>query len=222
MPSGPSYQSRWSSATLSTAALSARHRVGVVELEAGQLHREHVVRRGVHHRLDDREADVADRDAAQPGRPQDRVEHLHGGGLAVGAGDREPRRGVLGVAQPPGQLDLAPDRDAAGAGLDEQRARSASSPGETTSRSASSGSSAVEPAPSRMSAPRTPSSSAFSSLPSGRLVERDHRGAEVGEVVGGGEAADAEARHHRADARPVVVAAEAARPGGHVTATQAA
>ena len=32
------------------------HRVGVVELEAGQLDGEHVVRRGVHHRLDDRAA----------------------------------------------------------------------------------------------------------------------------------------------------------------------
>ena len=147
MPCGPSYQSRWSSATLSTAALSARHRVGVVELEARQLHGEHVVRRRVHHRLDDREADVADRDAAQAGRAQDRVEHLHGRGLAVRAGDREPRRGVLGsraAARParprprPGCPGLGPARSAGADGFQ---------PGETTSRSASSGSSAVVPGP---------------------------------------------------------------------------
>ena len=97
------------------------HRVGVVQLEAGELHGQHVVGRGVHHGLEHRHPDVADGLAAQPGGAQDRVEHLHGGGLAVGAGDGQPRRVVLGVAQPPGQLDLAPHRDAARAGLGEQR-----------------------------------------------------------------------------------------------------
>ena len=43
------------------------HRVGVVELEAGQLDGEHVVGLGVHHRLDDRQPDVADRGGAQAG-----------------------------------------------------------------------------------------------------------------------------------------------------------
>ena len=90
-PVGPAYQSRWSSATLSTAADCGAHRVGVVQLEAGQLDGEHVVRLGVHHRLDDRQPDVADGDAAQAGGPQDRVEHLHGRGLAVGAGHAQPR-----------------------------------------------------------------------------------------------------------------------------------
>ena len=92
-----------------------------MQLEAGQLDREDVVRLGVHHRLDEREADVAGGDAAQPGRTQDRVQHPHRGGLAVGAGDREPGRVVLGVAEPPGQLDLAPDRYAARPGLREER-----------------------------------------------------------------------------------------------------
>ena len=121
------------------------HRVGVVQLEAGELDREHVVRLGVHDRLDDRQADVADRDAAQAGGAQDRVEHLHGGGLAVGAGDAQPRGGVVRVAQPPGQLDLAPDRDARARAPGRAAARSASSPGEVTSRSTSSGRVAVAP-----------------------------------------------------------------------------
>ena len=96
------------------------HRLCVVELEAGQLDGEDVVGLGVHDRLDDRPTDVADRRTAQAGRAQDRVEHLHRGGLAVGAGDGQPGGGVLGIAQPPGELDLAPDRDAAGRGLREQ------------------------------------------------------------------------------------------------------
>ena len=43
------------------------HRAGVVELEAGELDGEDVVGLGVHHGLDDRQADVADRDGAEPG-----------------------------------------------------------------------------------------------------------------------------------------------------------
>ena len=86
-------------------------RGGVVQLEAGELHRQDVVRRGVHHRLDDGQPDVAAGDRPQAAGAQHRLEHLHRRGLAVGAGDGQPRRWVLGVAQPPGQLDLAPDRD---------------------------------------------------------------------------------------------------------------
>ena len=106
------------------------HRVGVVELEAGQLDGEHVVRLGVHDRLDDRQADVADRDAAQPGGAQDRVEHLHGRGLAVGAGDRQPRRGVRpgrAAARParprprPGRRGRGPGRAAARSGASRAR-----------------------------------------------------------------------------------------------------
>ena len=160
------YQSRWSSATLSTAAACGAHRVGVVQLEAGQLDREHVVGHRVHDRLDERQPDVAGRHAAQPRRAQDRVEHLDRRGLAVGAGDGEPGRVVVGVAKPPGQLDLAPDRYAAVAGLREQR-RVGRQPGEVTSRSTSSGSVAVTPAPSRTVAPSTSSSSAFAARPSG-------------------------------------------------------
>lgn len=85
--------------------------VAVVQLEAGQLDGEDVVGLGVHDRLEDRGADVADRRGAQPGRGEDRGQHLHGRGLAVGAGDGEPRRGALAWPQPPGQLDLAPHRD---------------------------------------------------------------------------------------------------------------
>ena len=62
-PVGPVYQSRWSSATLSTAAGVRGHRGGVVQLEAGQLDGVHGVGLGVHHGLDDRQPDVAAGDA---------------------------------------------------------------------------------------------------------------------------------------------------------------
>ena len=173
------------------------HRVGVVQLEAGQLDGEDVVRLGVHHRLDDRQADVADGDAAQPRGAQDRVEHLHGRGLAVGAGDAQPRASAWSrVAQPPGQLDLAPDRDAAGAGLRQQRGGRAASPARSPATSTSSGSVAVAPAP-------EPDVGAEHLEQLGLLGRRrpspvsssaTTRGAEVGEVVGGGEAGHAEAR----------------------------
>ncbi len=121
MPAAPAYQSRWSSAKLSTAADSAATRRDVVQLEARQLDRDHVVRLGVHDGLRQRQADVAGGDAAQPGRAEDRVQHLHGRGLAVGAGDAQPRGRVLGVAQPPRQLHLAPHRDSALPRLHQQR-----------------------------------------------------------------------------------------------------
>jgi hypothetical protein len=97
------------------------HRLRVVELEAGELDGEHVVGLGVHDRLDDRQADVAHRRGPEAGREQDRLQHLDGRGLAVGAGDGQPRCRVLGVAQPPGELDLAPDRDTPLGRLREQR-----------------------------------------------------------------------------------------------------
>ncbi len=48
-----------------------------------------------------------------------RVQHRRGGGLAVGPGDRQPapRRAVMaGLVEPPGQLDVTPDRDTRGRG----------------------------------------------------------------------------------------------------------
>ena len=91
-----------------------------MQLEAGELDGQHVVRLGVHHRLHDRQADVAAGHGPQAGGAQHRLEHLHGRGLAVGAGDGQPRRGLGRVPEPPGQLHLAPDRDAASCRLGEQ------------------------------------------------------------------------------------------------------
>jgi hypothetical protein len=49
-----------------------------------------------------------------------RREHAHGGGLAVGAGQAQPRR-TSGRAQPPRELDVTPDRDARIAGGPDER-----------------------------------------------------------------------------------------------------
>ena len=62
-------------------------------------------------------------------------------------------------------------------------------------------------------------------LARGLLVDRGHRGAEVGEVVGGGEAGDAEARDDRPDALPGVglpEGVEVATRSAHVPATHSA
>ena len=74
-------------------------------------------------------------DRAPAGGPQHRREHPHRRGLAVGAGDDQPRRGVVGRAQPPGQLDLAPDRDAGARRPRRAAARRGASPGEVTTSS---------------------------------------------------------------------------------------
>ncbi len=97
--------------------------LGPVQLEAGQLHGEDVVgglvQDGFHHRT----SDVAHRAGLETGREQHRLEHLGGGGLAIGTGDGEPRHGTVGLLQTPRQFDLAPDRDAARGGLGQQRRR---------------------------------------------------------------------------------------------------
>jgi hypothetical protein len=67
-----------------------------MQLMAGQLDREHVVGLRVQHDLHDRAADVAHRGRTQPGREQDRLQHLGGRGLAVGASDSEPRDDLVG------------------------------------------------------------------------------------------------------------------------------
>jgi hypothetical protein len=191
-----------------------------VQLEAGQLDREHVVRVGVHDRLDDRQPDVADGDAAQPGGPQDRVEHLDGGGLAVGAGDGQPGGVVVRVAQPPGQLDLAPDRHPAVARLGEQRAVGAP---------AGRGDQHVDVVGQRRGGTfAEPDLGAehleqlgLLGLVADHLVERGHRGTEVVEVVGGGKAGHAEAGDHGPDSLPGVVPTQV--PGVHyVPATHSA
>ena len=96
------------------------HRVHPVQLEARQFHGQHVIGGLVEHRLHHRASDVAHGRGLQACSLEDRGEHLRGGGLAIGAGDRQPRDDTVGVLHAPGQLDLAPDRDATGSGLRQQ------------------------------------------------------------------------------------------------------
>lgn len=94
-----------------------------VQLVTGQFDGEYVVLLVAEDGVEEGDADVADRGGAQPGRLQDGGEHPYGRGLAVGAGDREPgRRFPAAVAaQPPGEFDVAPDRDARLGGCGEER-----------------------------------------------------------------------------------------------------
>ena len=96
---------------------------GPVELEARELHREHVVRLLGQDRVEQGQADVAGRDRAPPGGFEDRGEHAHGRRLAVGAGHGQPgrRRTVEVGLQPPGKLDLTDHLDAGRGRRDEQR-----------------------------------------------------------------------------------------------------
>ncbi|BCK71853.1 hypothetical protein Srufu_058060 [Streptomyces libani subsp. rufus] len=97
-----------------------------MQLVAGELDGEDVVR-GLavlalpQDDIDDRRTDVADGQGAQSLGGQDRGQHPHGGGLAVGAGDPEPGRGAR-APQPPGDLHIADDVDARRSGRREQRA----------------------------------------------------------------------------------------------------
>jgi hypothetical protein len=94
-----------------------------VELVAGEFDREDVVLLLAEDRVEQGDADVADGRRAQARRLQDGGEHLDGRGLAVGAGDREPGRRFPAVQfpQPPGEFDVAPDRNAGSGGRCEQR-----------------------------------------------------------------------------------------------------
>ena len=130
-------------------------RVRPVQLEARQLDGDDVVGLGVHDRLEHRGADVAGAAGSQPGGAQDRGQHLHGRRLAVGAGDGEPGRGALARAQPPGQLDLAPDRDAGrGRGREQRLVRAPARRGDDEVDGAPSGRAATASGPKVRWAPR--------------------------------------------------------------------
>jgi len=83
-----------------------------VQLEAGELHHQHVVALRVPERVEHRHPDVAHGCRAQAAGEQHVRRQLRRGGLAVGAGDADPvgdpRRLV---AQAPTELDVAPDGD---------------------------------------------------------------------------------------------------------------
>ena len=80
------------------APRGGHHRRRPVQLEARQLHGEHPPPRP--DRVDHRVADVPAGHGVEPGRAQDRLEHAGGGGLAVGAGHRQPRRRASGAPAP--------------------------------------------------------------------------------------------------------------------------
>ncbi len=88
-----------------------------VQLKAGQLDGQHVG--GLMQHVQHGAADVAAQAAVHARGDEHGVQHRRGGGLAVGAGDGQPapRRAVMaGLVEPPGQLDVAPDRHTGGRG----------------------------------------------------------------------------------------------------------
>src|SRR5215211_3321457 len=90
---------------------------------AGQLDGQYVVPLRVQDDLHDRPADVADRCGSQPGSRENRLKHLGRCRLAIGAGDSQPWHDLVRAAQPPGQLNFAPDRYASISSLAQQRRR---------------------------------------------------------------------------------------------------
>ena len=146
--------------------------------------------------------------ARRPAAAQDRREHLHGRRLAVGAGDGEPRRGAVRAAQPPGELDLAPDRDAGRRGRGEQRLvgpPAGRGDDELGAVAAARRPSLAEPdvdAERSRRLGRARCSRASPSRPSTTVT----RGAALEQGVGGGEAGDAEAGDDDAQPGPVGVA----------------
>jgi hypothetical protein len=97
------------------------HGSGPVQLEAGELDGVDVDGLGGADRLDDRPTHVADGGHVLPSRGEDRREHLHGRGLAVGASQRQPGGTARLRLQLPGELDLRPDRHPGASRRREQR-----------------------------------------------------------------------------------------------------
>ena len=94
--------------------LATRVAVDPVQLVAGELDHEHVEALRVADGVEHRDPDVPARRRTVAGRREHRRGELHGGRLAVGAGDRDPVGGLPHlVTQAPGELDVAPERDGA-------------------------------------------------------------------------------------------------------------
>ncbi len=115
---------------------------------------------------------------------------------------------MLGVAQPPGELDLAPHWNPARGGLGQQRRRRGP-PGR--------GDQHVHAVGKRRGRPRAEAyvgtedlqqGALLAAVPGVGLVHHHHVGALVGQVVGGGEAGHPHAGDGGAHALPGVVAAE--------------
>ena len=130
-----------------------RERGGPVQLEAGELDGDDVVGgRAVvldgGDDLDQRAPDVPGGDGAAAVGQQDRLEHGDRRRLAVGAGDREPRRGrAVGARhpQPPGELRFADRPRCRGAAASTSSGASGRQPGEVTTRSVPSGTASSGP-----------------------------------------------------------------------------
>ncbi len=161
-----------------------------VQLVAGELDGEDVVRLVGEDHVDQRDADVADGRGAQTGRLQDRGEHPDGGRLAVGAGDREPG-GRVGAAQPPGQFDVAPDGDAGLFGGAEERAGGLPAGGGDHQLGALGEGLPVAEADGDAQRPKLGGLGALAFAVA--AVDRGDAGAEAGQGAGGGYAAHAEA-----------------------------
>ena len=73
----------------------------------------------MHHRIDKRAPNVARGHSSQPSSTQHCFEHERGRRLTVGPGDTQPR-GRVGLAQPPGEFELAPDVDPARLSINNQ------------------------------------------------------------------------------------------------------
>ena len=90
------------------------HRVGPVQLEAGEFHGEEligfIIGSGVH----DGHTDITHLNRLLTGCIQDGIHHTHGGGLTVRTGQAQPLggRAVATLIQAPRQLHIAPNLDA--------------------------------------------------------------------------------------------------------------
>ena len=90
------------------------HRVGPVQLEAGQLHCEELIGLIIGNGVHDGHTHVTDLNRLLTGSLQDGINHAHGGGLTVRTGQAQPLggRAVAALIQAPRQLHIAPNLDA--------------------------------------------------------------------------------------------------------------
>ena len=200
-------------------------RVGPVQLEAGQFNGKNVVVDPVVQGLHDRASDVADCGHLQAIGGQHRGQHLGGGCLAIGAGDAQPGHHAVGELQPPGQLDISPDRQTARRGLCRQR------PHRTPARRHHQ----QVGAPAQGSGGRTWAQTNVSSEQLQHLsltgvgvgvvvVHHQHRGAQLQKCVGAGIACRPETGYHHLGLRPRGTTVGCCQPlgGGHSPITQLA
>ena len=175
------------------------------QLRRTHLDREHVESLGVHHRVDERDADVAHRRGAKPRRAQDRLEHQRRRGLAVGAGDDEPGRCVVAL-NAPGKLELAPYRNSLRLRCDDD-GRRRRDPGRHHEYVDSGRQRLAVTEPHGGPDDLEDIGALTLTLPVSRVDDR-HTGAEMDQLVGRGKPGDTDAHDAGVDARPVARASE--------------